>query len=218
MPVTSPDNIFYPDTSAAQNQAAYMATHSSSVQSALSARQRYTYVWANDSARNSQLGMTTGSTGYQLDTKTEYKYENGFWRLATPYAEFMSANKTITSDGYSTLGDITINSGLSTSTTFATSSANVITFTDPGIYSISAFTVASVAAGSAFVMLGTSTQATTNFAFQISRGPFANDNVNMLVMPFYRTTAPGSSIYFYVAKPTTQSIAFYSTIRIGRLG
>lgn len=219
MPNTSPDNIYYPDTSAAHNQPAYMGTHASSVQAALDKRQRGSYVWSNATGRSNQTGMAEGAEGYQLDTKTEYKYENGAWRLATPYAEFNSASKTIAAAGNNALGAMSIDTSQSTSTTFVSGSGfNFITLNDPGIYSISCYIVASSGLSTGSYGLMTKTANSTVFADQLSRSTFANDNVTMLSRPFFRSTVSGQPIYFWAAIPTTESRTFTATVSVGRLG
>lgn len=213
MPNTSPDSIYYPDTAAAQNQPAYMGTHASSVQAALSLRQRYTFVWANATARTSQLGMGTGSTGYQVDTKTEYKYENGAWRLATEYAEFDISNVSVPSGTYTT-PVFTYNAGSSTSASLATSPASgTITVTNPGIYGLSWYLEGPVAfAGTNFIAISPDTARSSFYAV----APFVG-NVATAPVPFLNIPGAGTSLYFYIYQATGNTANFRGKVRMGRV-
>lgn len=123
-----------------------MAVHASSVQTALSKRQRFSYVWANDAARTAQTGMTEGSTAYQIDTKTEYQYENGVWRLATPHVE-MTASASVPVASPTLAGTFTIDNARTSAPTMATPFSNgVINVSLPGIYAVSTRTLLTAAA------------------------------------------------------------------------
>lgn len=84
MPTTSPDNIYYPDSTTALALETNLAQLASSVQDALDdkindTRQIQTFVWANAAARAAQTGMTGGDMGYQLDTNERYLYTGTAW-------------------------------------------------------------------------------------------------------------------------------------------
>lgn len=218
MPSTSPDSIYYPDISAAQNQPGYMGTHATSVQVALSARQRYTYVWANATARTAQAGMTEGSVGYQLDTKTEYKYENGVWRLATPHAEFTSTT-TVNNTTTTQLGTFTLDSTRSTSTNFVTpGGTGFVNIADPGIYSVSSFSSTADGtpmSGRSFLDLAT-TADDSGILQRISIN--VGENAGSISMPNLRTVASPTSLYFKMYQTTGASRSIPTRIRITRLG
>jgi len=218
MPVTSPDSIAYPDISTAQDQPAYMAVHASSVQAALSLRQRFNFVWANASGRTSQTGATNGSTGYQLDTRTEYQFENGSWRLATPHIEF-TATATAPDATVTLAGTFSIDAALSSSTIMATATSNgVITLTDPGIYSIS--TLSAIAntvpvTGRSFLDLAT----TSNDTGLLVRSSInVGEDKGSISMPNLRVTASGTTLYFKVFQTSAASRSVATRARITRIG
>lgn len=79
MPTTSPDNIYYADSSTAMSAEAISAAVATSVQDALDSkvndtRQIQSFVWANAAARTAQTGMAEGDWGYQQDTDVTYRY------------------------------------------------------------------------------------------------------------------------------------------------
>lgn len=107
-------------------------------QAAFASRQRHTYVWVDAAARVDQAGMEQSDEGYQLDTKTPYRFDGGQWRVATPHAEF-TAQKALNAAVLTTLGVMTFVESASTSSTIAVPTADgIITLTDPGIYAATA--------------------------------------------------------------------------------
>ena len=77
---TTPDGIVYPtstDPIAPLN--AHFQDLAESVQDSLSARQGYTYRWANAVARTGQTGMRVGDTGFQVDIGAYYQYTGSAW-------------------------------------------------------------------------------------------------------------------------------------------
>jgi hypothetical protein len=216
MGTTSPDNIAFPDTSTPWSSVPDFSVLSSSVQTALDKRQIYNFQWVDQAARNAQLGMRQGDTGYQIDTKSEYLYEGGAWRLALPYAEFLSPTRTVALTTYVAFAGILIQSGTSTSTTFATASVNVITVPDPGIYLISVFSNCSVSVSGAFIMVGMAANATTNLGSQVARGQFGGDNVAMTTA-VYRQASTNGIFNFWYNQPDTVSRSYQATIRVMRL-
>lgn len=217
MPTTSPDNISYPDINTVQDQPAYMGAHASSVQAALSMRQRYTYVWANDAARAAATGMTAGSLGYQLDTKTEYKYENGSWRLATAYVEYDTSNVTIPNATY-VQPPFTLNAANSTSTTFTSYvSPGIITITDPGIYAFSWYFEMSVPFnGSTFIAISNAVAGQGGTQFY-AVNPFVA-NVATAAVPFLKFPGANTRVYFALYQTSgAQVTTNVGKLRIGRV-
>lgn len=212
MGTTSPDNIFFPDTSTPWATTSDFSVNASSVQTALNFRQRYEFVWATSTQRTAQAGMRVGDTGFQLDTKSEYIYDTGGWRLKFSYVEYSGSGSVTTSTYVAPV--LSVNSGNSTDTTFTSNpSAGVITFAQPGIYSIAVIEAQSGgSSGTTNFALITSDVAHTQF---ISIAPFtalvANANA-----PFFRTTAANTSIYIWIfqSSGSTQTVA--TTVRIGR--
>lgn len=219
---TSPDGISYwTSTDLGGDIPTESSTQATSVQNALNKRQRYTYGWANASARTGQTGMTTGSTGYQIDTKTEYIYEGGVWRLATPYCEFVSPDTSVTNSVFTNMGALSIDATNSTSTTFATStgSDNKITFAQPGIYNVGFYAVADAAMGATVSFVLASTVADpTDGANQLMRAPFAADNVAGLAIPALLIPSANYSIYFYYRQNSAGTRTIHGRMRVARIG
>lgn len=80
MPITSPDNIFFPDVSSPAAEVTNLSTMAASIQTALGFRTRFDFVWTNLAGRTAQTGMVDGSRGYQIDTGFDYKYNGTVWR------------------------------------------------------------------------------------------------------------------------------------------
>lgn len=80
MPVTSPDNIFFPDVSSPASEITNLSTMAASIQTALGFRTRFDFVWPTITERTAQTGMVDGSRGYQIDTGFDYKYNGTVWR------------------------------------------------------------------------------------------------------------------------------------------
>ncbi len=89
MPTTSPDNIYYADSSTSMSAEAISAAEATSVQTALNAkinntRQIQSFVWANAAARTAQTGMNEGDWGFQQDTDVTYRYSAATWTAYYP--------------------------------------------------------------------------------------------------------------------------------------
>lgn len=218
MATTSPDGIGYITTADNVTPSVESSAQATTIQTAFNFRQRYEFVWANAAARTTQTGMVTGSTGYQIDTKSEYIYESSAWRLKLPYAEFSSPSAAIPVTTYTSIGTLTINSSTSSSTTFTTASINIITLVDPGIYSISAFYFdpggnAWGAASHVALYAGN-----TVTGAPASVGYFSSGSYSPLALPFYRTTSSNQTISFWAFNTSAGSKNVQGTVRIGRLG
>lgn len=84
MPTTTPDGIYYADSSTAMSAEAISAAEATSVQAALDtlindSRQQQTYFWTDSSGRTSQTGMRVNDLGYQADTNITYRYNGSIW-------------------------------------------------------------------------------------------------------------------------------------------
>lgn len=81
MPVTSPDSIYYADTSTTDSVVAISAAEATSVQAALVARRaQVNFKWANAAARTAATGMSINDLGYQVDTNITYRYDGSAWK------------------------------------------------------------------------------------------------------------------------------------------
>lgn len=213
MPLTSPDNISYSDTSTTMDPNAISSATATSVQEALKLRQRYEFVWANSTARTGQIGMVAGSTGYQLDTKSEYIYESGVWRLKLSYAEYtMATGFSVAPSTFTLLSPLAINATTSTDTTFTSMTGGVLNVVQPGVYSFSLI---------AGMTNGAFTEITTDVAHTqiIGLGGFTF-GVSQSAVPFFRTTVANQSIYIWIfhTQATAQVTSTACTFRVGRLG
>lgn len=217
MPTTSPDNIFYEDTTTTYGDATNQALQSQSVQSALDKREGYNFVWAIAADRTAQTGMVQGSTGYQIDTQSLYVFDAGSWRLQLSYADFSSPLTNTANGSYVATGTYTINTGTSSDTNFVTASGNLLTLVRPGIYSLSVFAATAGAGltGQSNVMVCEGPAA--SLATQLTRGYFDGGLAAMAALPFYRSTAANQvlSVWIFDDGAATQ---VRTTARIGRLG
>lgn len=82
MGTTSPDNIFFEDGATSYGNATNSALQATSIQNALSSRQRYTYLWPTATEKGAQTGMRNGDTGFQQDLQIEYTYTGTQWRVS----------------------------------------------------------------------------------------------------------------------------------------
>lgn len=210
---TTPDNIVSATTGDGVTIAAATTALANSVQTALNNRQRYEYVWANAAARTTQAGMVNGSTGYQVDTKSEYIYDASAWRLKLQYVQFDQPSQAIANNTYTAPSALNANSGLSTDTTFVTSASGQLTLAQPGIYSISWTATAASPVTSGFLVI-TSDLAHTQF---LTIAPWTA-GVSTATLPFYRTTAANTTIYPFLFQGSGATVNITSNLRIGRLG
>lgn len=175
-------------------------TQGDSIQAALNNRERYDFVWANSSERTAQTGMVQGSRGYQVDTKSEYIYDNSAWRLSTPHIEF-TASKSIPNANPVGIGTLSIDTPASTSTTFVTAVADgQIRIVEPGIYGITV-SVDWVSAATGDTRVDISTVAPPSDGGTIVRG-FISSTIRFVSasVPNKRITAANTDIYFHIVQ------------------
>lgn len=214
MPTTSPDNVYFTSGTQPESSENESSIQASSIQAALSVRQRKSFIWANDADRGTSSGMSQGDEGYQLDTKQRWEFDNGAWRLSLPYAEFSQGNKAVPANTYTAWDGLTINSSASTSTDFAIASSAGITLVNPGIYSIWIRGNASGWAQNNASFVNLTLDAAHASSEAIGNAAAGNALVSV---PFLRTTAPNTILYFWVQSAVALP-AFFGTIRIGRVG
>jgi hypothetical protein len=191
-----------------------------SVDAALGKRERFDFTWVNSSERTAQTGMVQGSRGYQIDTKTEYLYDNSQWRLGLPYAEFSFAVKTIPNAVYTALGQATIDNAASTSTTFVTAPAGDGRFliVDPGVYGFSIYAEQPGGApidGQSHVVVSSSP---AGVGVQYTRGYFTGGQSAMVPMPFMYLTSANTTLYVSCFQNIGASTTIEARLRIGRFG
>jgi hypothetical protein len=194
MPTTSPDNIYMQDPLLPFDPVSHSILQAVSVQNALNLRERFSFVWANQAEREAQQYMITGSTGYQLDTKSEYKYEGNTWRLATPHMEFYSSVAIANSAVYN-LGTFTVDTTASTSSTMAAPGGNgIILISDPGIYAVGTVTkmLSSAATGRTFLDLTKVSLGADQQRVSLTVG----EDTGSISKPNVRITVANSPLYF----------------------
>lgn len=220
MATTSPDGIGYITTADNVTPSVESSAQATTIQTAFNFRQRYEFVWANAAARTGQTGMTNGSSGYQVDTKSEYIYDIGAWRLRTPYAEYAATVQSIPNGTNTAVSNFSLVSANTTDSTFTSVTTNAITLVQPGVYSLS-LTVGIVASGTGGTVAFSSNVGGTAVISVSSFVSFAGVPITTCVVPFYRTAAANSVIYMFIAQNSGSSqntTTPLPTLRIGRLG
>lgn len=218
--LTSPDNIAKWTVQDPTSLVQESQTQGDSIQAAFNKRQRFDYVWPTAAERTAQTGMVQSSRGYQVDTKTEYLYDNSQWRLAVPYAEFSFAAKSIPNNVYTQISAGAIDTPKSTSTTFVTLSGadGVFTLVDPGVYGFSIY--AEESTGGAITGQSHAVVSTTaaGLGTQYTRGYFTGGQSAMVAMPFLYTSSSNTTLYISVFQNTGAAKSIQARLRIGRFG
>ena len=215
--VTSPDNIPMWQLADAASLTQESQTQGAAIQVALNKRQRYDFVWPTSTERTAQTGMAQGSRGYQVDTKTEYLYDNSAWRLATSYIEFnngSSGSPQSYPNGVLTApSPLTVNMTLSTDTTFVTTTSGNITFINPGIYALSWTISAQASTGTNSYAAVYDSAGLTNF---ITLNGFTQ-GATTVALPFYRITAANTTLYPRINNLSGGAVNMFSFLRVGRI-
>lgn len=222
MELTSPDNIAKWTIADAASLVQASQAQGDSTQYALNNRQRYDFVWPTSAERIAQLGMVQGSRGYQVNTKSEYLYDNSNWRLAIPYAEFNFPAKSMPAMGgvYTPLGQAAIITASSTSTTFVTAPVGQGQFmiTDPGVYGFSVYGSQPSGVGLAGQSAVIISSAAAGTGTQYSRGYFSGGNGTMAPMPFFYVTTANTVVHVAAYNDTATPRDVAAILRIGRFG
>lgn len=211
----SPVNIYFTDPSQPESSENESATQASSIHAQFALRERYDFVWANDAERTAQAGMVEGSRGYQINTKTEYRFDNGVWRLAIEYAEF-STTKTIANAAGAGAGVFALDAARSTSSTVAAPGTDgIITITNPGLYMISATTsfpagVTNSGDSSLNIASGSTTYGRTVVA--------AGQTYIFASAPAVFVTVPNTQIYIEIYQSSGASRSMVTRLSLTRIG
>ncbi len=189
-----------------------------SIETAFSKRERYDYVWANNAERIAQTGMVQGSRGYQSDTKSEYLYDNSNWRLAASYAEYTCAVQSTANAVYTGVGSWSIVSANTTDSTFVSVSTNVVTFVNPGIYSMSMITGIGTSGTNGLTTISLTTTPGTAAGDRLSVGAHVV-NISDVSLSLYRVPTANFPLYLYSYQNSgsAQNVV-YGTLRVGRIG
>lgn len=187
------EQITYADGGSPDQTGASNLTIANSLAVLLGRRERGDYVWANSGERTSQTGMKEGDRGRQKDTKAEWLFTDGSWRLATPYIEFTGSNQTIPdAETYGIIG-WSVDSTRSSDTTMVNQSVQPygFTFVRAGIYFIQMRVAGATAAG--LTMLSAETPPVEGIEVASYVGNVATFST------VYRTTADNTTLYVWHA-------------------
>ena len=216
---TSPDNIPMWQLSDAASLTQESQTQGAAIQAAFNKRMRSTYVWPTSAERTAQTGMVQGSLGYQVDTRSEYKYNGSAWALALPYAQINGGSTVSPDSAFTAAASLTIDTSSSTDTTFVSASSNQVILVNPGVYSMT-FVGRDVnslgASGISQAMISTNSSASVA-ADRVAVGYF-NGTILATAPLIYNTTSSNVSLYFFFYNQAGASRTFNSLIRLARLG
>ncbi|MGG7466035.1 hypothetical protein [Plantibacter sp. YIM 135347] len=187
-------------------------------QAAFDQREQHTFVWVDEAARNLEKGMVQGDVGYQLDTKTPYRFDGGIWRLATPHMEFTASKSNFQNATITQIGLFALDAANSTSANLAKPGTDgIIRIADPGLYNISSLTriIPGSASGRTFLDLAT----TLNDVGLLQRISIsAGEDTGSISLPNLRVTAPDLPLYFKIYRVTPDiSVPAVTRARITRV-
>lgn len=205
------ESVYVHDGTAAADPVAISAAEGSSVANLFKKRERFDFTWANAAERGSQTGMVSFSRGIQEDTKTEYVYDGGQWRLASPYIELSAGNQSFGAGNYLAQTGWSVDATRSTDTALVTVSGGVFTFVRAGIYMISCTTNFDVFNASTLQVL-TDDAAHLNF---ISISGYVG-GVSTLTTP-YRISADSTPLYLWAYNAAAATLGD-RRVRIVRTG
>lgn len=215
MATTTPDSLYFPvQTDSIGALHTILANMQNSNQLAFNKRQRTSYAWANAAARDAQTGMAAGSTGYQLDTKTEYIYNGTIWQISTPHAEFVAGGQAVGGATTSTLSVGSLDTTNSTTSTTVVGAGSSITIVEPGIYAVSSLNSLSTGVtGRAFL------QAVLAGSGNVGRvGVGLNEDTVSVSIPNLRVPAANTALSFQFYHTNSGTITVSSRFRLTRLG
>lgn len=216
---TSPDGIALWTNADPVSLVQESQTQGATIQAALNKRERYDFVWANSSERTSQTGMVQGSRGYQIDTKSEYIYDNSAWRLAAPHIEFTTSKSNIANGTVAYVGTFAVDNPPTTDSAMATvGSDGIIVIANPGLYAISSLStmVATPATDRTFLDLALSTD-DSQLIQRVSI--VTGEDKGSISMPNLRITSSNVNCYFKIFRNvTTPSQPVTTRVRVTRIG
>lgn len=204
--------VWAPDGSTPMSISQIGAQQAANLAALMGNRERFDYVWDNSTQRGQQAGMRQSSRGYQLDTKTEWMFDAGAWRLALPYVEFKGGSLSIAAQEYKAQTGWSVDSAMSTDASLVTVSGNVFTFARAGIYAISCTASLGITGDNAFQNYTTDSAHLEHVSIS---GFFGN--VGTLAIPFFRIAADDTPLWLWAYNSIASNITD-RTVRIGRLG
>lgn len=192
-----------------------------SIDAQLALRERYDFVWATSAERTSQLGMTQGSRGYQVDVKAEYIYDNSVWRLAFGYYEGTSSTGSVATANSAAIfnfSEATATTDSNMVNAFTNTNQGAI-FLQPGLYCISLIgkeNGSAACTGQSQLVISSSSSFAT-VSGRISNNLFGGALMATCVLPYFRVTAGGTGLYFYFYNESGANRTINATLSIGRL-
>jgi len=189
---------------------------SDSMQIAFNKRERADWVWANSGERSAQTGMVQGSRGYQIDTETEYIWDNSIWNITRPHTEWTVASKSISSSTVTDVGTLTLDASASTSSTQATiAGQGAITVVNTGVYAFHGL----VWTGGIFSGSRTFAEINQGGSNTICRNNSVNTETMVnICMPNMRITVTNTTVYLRFFQQSGGSLSVQGRIRLTRLG
>lgn len=201
----------------------FMPATMQAVADEIALRSRMNFDWADGVEMAAQTKMVEGSRGFRRDTKTEFIYSLGQWRLATPHVEFTANNGNFPNNTLQYVGIFARDDVQSTDPEMVTIPANgILQFTNPGVYAVSTVTAMRNAADTAYAaatgrtFLDLSTVANEANIQRVTI-PVGEDRGSMAV-PNLRITVANQRIYFQIFRNVADEGGRFTTrARITRL-
>jgi hypothetical protein len=224
IPLDNGESIYIHDGTETADAVAISLAEGNSLAALMRNRERFDYTWADSAARTAQTGMVAGSRGYQIDTRSEYIYDNSAWRLALGYAEFTGITGAGVPDGafYGT-NTYTLDAPNTTDATMVTfPGSDMIRFVNPGIYSFES--VFQIRNGSDTGWVPVTARSFSDLSLVVGTpihrayiGP--GEDHMALSMPCLRITTPNTDIAHYIYKINgLGSTLIKVRARVARLG
>jgi hypothetical protein len=202
--------VYIHDGTGSADPVAISAAEGSSLAALMRNRERFEYSWATSSARTSQTGMVQGSRGYQIDTKTEYIYDGGAWRVEPAYIEFTAANQAV-SAGSTQLTGFTVNAGKTTDTTLVSWSLTNFVIARAGVYLLNFSANLSAVTQPAYFYFDSAGGGATSLGATPIVG-FVGSASDL-----FRSTGASQSMYIWITNAAACTVSNQS-VRIARLG
>jgi hypothetical protein len=215
IPLDNGESVYIHDGTGSADPIAISAAEGSSLAALMAKRERFDFTWGIGGDRTAQTGMVQGSRGYQEDTKTEYIYDAGAWRVNPSYIQFDATDQTMAAATAQQMTGFATVSSVTTDSTLATWSTNHFILNRPGIYEISLQAFHSASSTTAWIALSTSSGWSPG-----STAPVAISGViaqSGSVSTLYRFTASTANIYLWNYGSTAHTLQ-QQVVRIVRLG
>jgi hypothetical protein len=187
------ESVYIHDAIGSADPVAVSAAEGSSLVALMQKRERFDFTWANSTERGAQTGMLQGSRGYQEDTKAEYVYESGAWRVTPAFIQFTATGQATTAATNQQMTGWTLASSASTDTSLATWDTNHFVLPRTGIYIVSMYGLHSGAGATAYFACGDSSSWSTAANYAI--GPVENTMGSLTFV--FNATAVNSFLYFW---------------------